>query len=296
MATAAGQIFKNFPKSCLKKKTQTCGNVRRYEQRRARRVQILEGDEALGADWARGGEAARGGLKGGVAREDVGDSEACMVWAMPPLPAACLAHIGALGLGAFAEDKAEEYVDTEEEEGSNEGEVDKKQRPTNRHVMDIHGQTLRTDRRSRFDCNATYLLSFFKPFDLNTYSCGRCRNHKTEQAPRLPFQYDFNMSDKVGAIWISYGCQRVEGWNSGCREKLATSWRNCGTSFYKMWTSAGRSSWRQRDGTLAVYNKEVPACLQRLDEAMALGWPSLGIRPSKPSTTVDHTMSLVTAL
>ncbi|KAJ7238198.1 hypothetical protein C8J57DRAFT_1566278 [Mycena rebaudengoi] len=89
-----------------------------------------------------------------------------MVWAMPPLPAACLAHIGALGLGAFAEDKAEEHVDTEEEEGSNEGEVDKKQRPTNRHVMDIHGQTLRTDRRSRFDCNATYLLSFFKPFDL----------------------------------------------------------------------------------------------------------------------------------
>ncbi|KAJ7291806.1 hypothetical protein C8J57DRAFT_1458509 [Mycena rebaudengoi] len=208
---------------------------------------LKEGDKASGADWARGGEAARGGLKGGVAREDVGDSEACMVWAMPPLPAACLAHIGALGLGTFAEDKAEEYVDTEEEEGSNEGEVDKKQRPTNRHVMDIHGQTLRTDRRSRFDCNATYLLSFFKPFDLIPILVADVVITRWNR-----LLDDFNMSDKVGAIWISYGCQLVEGWNSGCREKLATSWRNCGTSFYKMWTSAGRSSWRQRDGTLAV--------------------------------------------
>ncbi|KAJ7271649.1 hypothetical protein C8J57DRAFT_1226233 [Mycena rebaudengoi] len=39
---------------------------------------------------------------------------------MPPLPAACLAHIGVFGLGAFAEDESKEHADTEEEERSNE--------------------------------------------------------------------------------------------------------------------------------------------------------------------------------
>jgi hypothetical protein len=71
---------------------------------------------------------------------------------MPPLPAACLAHIGVFGLGAFAEDESKEHADTEEEERSNEVSgrraEGKSKRPTNRHVMDTHGQTgqtLRTD-------------------------------------------------------------------------------------------------------------------------------------------------------
>jgi hypothetical protein len=56
----------------------------------------------------------------------------------------------------------------------------------------------------------------------------------------------------------SYRFQLVEGWISGWQKKLATSWRNCGTSFYKMWTSAGQSSWRKRAGTLAVYPDTYP--------------------------------------
>ncbi|KAJ7242456.1 hypothetical protein C8J57DRAFT_1243996 [Mycena rebaudengoi] len=43
------------------------------------------------------------------------DETMLLVWAMPPLPAARLAHIGWFGLGAFAEDEGKEHADTEEE-------------------------------------------------------------------------------------------------------------------------------------------------------------------------------------
>jgi hypothetical protein len=101
------------------------------------------------------------------------DETMLLVWAMPPLPAARLAHIGWFGLGAFAEDEGKEHADTEEEERSNEVSGQraegKSKRPTNRHVMDTHGQTgqtLRTDRRSQSDLHLMllpigYLSTFF---------------------------------------------------------------------------------------------------------------------------------------
>jgi hypothetical protein len=64
--------------------------------------------------------------------------------------------------------------------------------------------------------------------------------------------YDFSMSSKVGATWNHMDSQLMEGWNPGCKEKLATSWRNSSTSFYKLWSPAGRPRWRQRASTLAV--------------------------------------------
>ncbi|KAJ7259397.1 hypothetical protein C8J57DRAFT_1233750 [Mycena rebaudengoi] len=86
------------------------------------------------------------------------DETMLLVWAMPPLPAARLAHIGWFGLGAFAEDEGKEHADTEEEERSNE------------------------------DC----VRNIMRMEDQSKTSLKNMNNHA----------YDFNMSNKVGTIWI----------------------------------------------------------------------------------------------
>ncbi|KAJ7281345.1 hypothetical protein C8J57DRAFT_1219243 [Mycena rebaudengoi] len=89
---------------------------RREETAQARRVQILrEGDEVSGVAWASRGSRLSGGIIGEAKlREEEAKEELHFG-----------AH-GALGLGTFSEDEAEEYVDiedSEEEGGSIEGEV-----------------------------------------------------------------------------------------------------------------------------------------------------------------------------
>ncbi|KAJ7272119.1 hypothetical protein C8J57DRAFT_1225660 [Mycena rebaudengoi] len=91
----------------------------------------------------------------GTARND---ETMLLLWAMPPLPAARLAHIGWFGLGAFAEDEGKEHADTEEEERSNE------------------------------DC----VRNIMRKEDQSKTSLKNMNNHA----------YDFNMSNKVGTIWI----------------------------------------------------------------------------------------------
>ncbi|KAJ7239128.1 hypothetical protein C8J57DRAFT_1246164 [Mycena rebaudengoi] len=96
-------------------------------------LSLWEGDEVSGVAWASRGSRLSGGIigeaklqeeeaAGGAACEGVGDSETCINDETMSLFGA---H-GALGLGTFSEDEAEEYVDiedSEEEGGSIEGEV-----------------------------------------------------------------------------------------------------------------------------------------------------------------------------
>ncbi|KAJ7199532.1 hypothetical protein C8J57DRAFT_1261881 [Mycena rebaudengoi] len=158
-----------------------------------------------------------------------------LVWAMPSLPAAHLAHIGALGLGAFAEDEAEEHVDTEEEEGSNEGSRRRAEGKSKRHMGKLCARTVDRDlivmlpiyypffnpfnlipilvadvvitRRSRFLCmrNIKKMEDYSKTSlkNMTNHACILIGPFSTSADVELPnFQYDFNMSDKVGAIWI----------------------------------------------------------------------------------------------
>ncbi|KAJ7275914.1 hypothetical protein C8J57DRAFT_1590160 [Mycena rebaudengoi] len=144
-----------------------------------------------GISTYRQGDAA-GGHKGGAACEDIGDSEARMnnetmllVWAMPPLAAAHLAHIGALGLGTFSEDEAEEHVDNEEKEEGKEGEV-----------VACRGKArdLPTGTTTRVD---TLTLKLMLNSKLPKYD-----ENKVWRTAGYFRTDDFNMSDKVGAIWI----------------------------------------------------------------------------------------------
>jgi hypothetical protein len=67
----------------------------------------LRGQLGRVGDLDRRGEVAGEGRKGGAVHEDskarMNDETMSLVWAMPALAAAHLAHIEALGLGAFAD-------------------------------------------------------------------------------------------------------------------------------------------------------------------------------------------------
>ncbi|KAJ7259773.1 hypothetical protein C8J57DRAFT_1233440 [Mycena rebaudengoi] len=226
-------------------------------------LSLWEGDEVSGVAWASRGSRLSGGIigeaklqeeeaAGGAAREGVGDSETCindetmsLVWAMPPLSAASLVHMERLVLAPSQKMRPKNMlilrtpkrkeVASRVKSSTCRGkqEPDQQARDGYTWANFVHGRRSRSLSITLFSARSTYYL-FLWP--TSHYGVG---GHLHSQVDvELPnFQstmeikfgayfhtYDFNMSDKVGAIWIRMD---ASWWKAGI-QAVKKSWLPAG--------------------------------------------------------------------